>query len=212
MKTSLLVIFVIGILGVSVNVYASEQVTWDKELYASEGMGIVTVIDKSMNLNIQSIDSFHIHVWSDIDHNGINLSVTETEENSGVFKGTTWFSAVHETKGARLLVEDTVNAEHKGNRDSSKIIYEPEPPTMSDEQKKMLQQYCETGVRHPHMEGIPQCIEKEPSCDPYDYECGMSDPSLVNQQYGVEWGYALVIVPPLILGILLVFIILRNRK
>jgi len=49
------------------------------------------------------------------------------------------------------------------------------------------------------------------SCDPYDYECGVADPSFVNQ-YGVELGYALVIVPPSILGILLVFIIVRNRK
>lgn len=36
-------------------------------------------------------------------------------------------------------------------------------------------------------------------------------PTLVNQ-YGVELGYALLIVPPSILGILLIFVILRKKK
>ena len=60
------------------------------------------------------------------------------------------------------------------------------------------------------------CLVDEPNiCDsdnPYDYYCGVSDPSTVGYDYGVELGYALLIVPPSILGILLVFIILRNRK
>ena len=43
---------------------------------------------------------------------------------------------------------------------------EPEPPTISDEQDQMIQEYCETGIRHPDMIGIPQCIKNEPDCGP----------------------------------------------
>lgn len=43
---------------------------------------------------------------------------------------------------------------------------EPEPPTISDEQDKMLREYCETGIRHPDMIGIPQCIKNEIVCGP----------------------------------------------
>ncbi len=39
----------------------------------------------------------------------------------------------------------------------SNVDSEPEPPTISDEQDQMLREYCETGIRHPDMIGIPQC-------------------------------------------------------
>ena len=48
----------------------------------------------------------------------------------------------------------------------SKVDSEPEPPTISDEQQQMIQEYCETGIRHPDMVGIPQCIKNEPGCGP----------------------------------------------
>ena len=43
---------------------------------------------------------------------------------------------------------------------------EPEPPTISDEQEQMMREYCETGIRHPDMMGIPQCIKNELVCGP----------------------------------------------
>lgn len=103
------------------------KVKWDKKLYESDGIGVVTVIDKSMNLNNQAIDSFGIHVWSDIDHEGIDLTVTETDENTGIFEGMAFFTTKHESSGHRLLVEDAVNADHKGNRSFSRIINEAIP-------------------------------------------------------------------------------------
>jgi hypothetical protein len=65
-----------------------------------------------------------------------------------------------------------------------------------------------------------QCFEGQkivdgkcyPDCDPYDYGCGVSEPSTVGYSYGVELGYALLIVPPSILGIILVIIVLRRKK
>jgi|APSaa5957512576_1039674.scaffolds.fasta_scaffold91510_1 hypothetical protein len=37
---------------------------------------------------------------------------------------------------------------------------------MSYEQQQMMQEYCETGIRHPDMMGIPQCIKNELVCGP----------------------------------------------
>ena len=70
---------------------------WDKELYEPDGIGVVTVIDKSMNLNNSSIDSFDIHVWSDTDHKGIHLRITETDEDTGIFNGTAFFTTTDES-------------------------------------------------------------------------------------------------------------------
>ncbi len=209
------------------------KVKWDKPNYLSDGIGILQVIDKAMNQNNRAIDSFNIHVWSDIDHTGIQLRVTETEENSGIFKGTAYFTIKDNSSGARLFVEDSVKAEHKGNRDSSRIIYEPEPPIFSDEQRQMMQDYCETGIRHPDMMGIPQCI-KEPDCGPNTFLkdgvcqvidggcepdingntfwCGVPDESDQVGFYGLVEIYAIILSPVLIVGIILAFIILRKRK
>ncbi len=109
------------------------KVKWDKELYESDGIGVVTVIDKSMNLNNQSIDSFDIHVWSDTDHKGIHLRITETDEDAGIFNGAAFFTTADESRGARLLVEDAVYANHEGNNNFSKIINESNPPFISEE-------------------------------------------------------------------------------
>jgi len=109
------------------------KVTWDKELYESEDVGVVQVIDKDMNLNKQSIDSFDIHVYSDTDHTGIDLSITETGENTGIFEGTAFFTTKHESSGARLLVEDAVYADHEENRSFSRIINESRSPNIYEE-------------------------------------------------------------------------------
>ena len=49
---------------------------------------------------------------------------------------------------------------------SAEPIPEPEPSFFSDEQDQMMREYCETGIRHPDMIGIPQCIKNEPGCGP----------------------------------------------
>ncbi|GKS66973.1 hypothetical protein YTPLAS73_05200 [Nitrosarchaeum sp.] len=52
------------------------KVKWDKPNYFSNDNGIIQVTDKDMNLDNNKIDSFVIHVWSDTDHNGIQLTVS----------------------------------------------------------------------------------------------------------------------------------------
>jgi len=61
------------------------KIKWDKPSYLSNDIGIILVIDKDMNLDNKKIDSFDIHVWSDTDHNGIELTITETDNNSKNF-------------------------------------------------------------------------------------------------------------------------------
>ncbi len=102
------------------------KIKWDQSNYLSNDTGIVEVIDKKMNLDIKKIDSFDIHVWSDVDHTGIQLRVTETDESSGTFEGTVFFTTIDESSGVILLVEDAVYTEHKLNVNFSKIINESE--------------------------------------------------------------------------------------
>ena len=40
-----------------------------------------------MNLNPEEFDNFQIDVWSDSDAGGIDLTVTETDNATGIFEG-----------------------------------------------------------------------------------------------------------------------------
>lgn len=115
-------------------------VKWDKRNYLSNDTGTVQVIDKDMNLDDKKIDSFDIHVWSDTDHKGIQLTVTETGESSGIFESKVFFTVMGESSGTTLLVEDVVWAEHKSNVSFSKINdgSEPEPATDAFDRKDKL--------------------------------------------------------------------------
>jgi len=100
------------------------KLKWDKELYSSDDVAQIQVIDKDMNLEPTVIDSFDIHVFSDTDHAGIRLTVTETEPDAGYFYGNVFLTATGESNGTRLLVEDAIRADHKMNTARSKIINE----------------------------------------------------------------------------------------
>ena len=104
------------------------EVHWLESNYSATGTGIVRVIDPDMNLNPEAIDNFNIDVWSDSDAGGINLTVTETGEMTGVFEGTVFFTTTNESSGSRLLVAqgDTVIAEYEDNT-------LPNPYTIADE-------------------------------------------------------------------------------
>lgn len=104
------------------------KIKWDKHNYLSNDTGVVQVIDKDMNLDDKKIDSFDIHVWSDTDHNGIELTIAETDTDSGIFEASVFFTIEDESKGTKLLVEDAVYADHKSNVGFSRIIDESEEP------------------------------------------------------------------------------------
>ena len=96
--------------------------------YPATGQGVVRVVDPDMNLNPESVDSFEIDSWSDSDAGGIDLTVTETNEATGIFEGTVFFTVTDESSGHRLRVAegDTVTAEYEDNT-------LPSPYTKADE-------------------------------------------------------------------------------
>jgi hypothetical protein len=101
-------------------------IKWDKSHYLPDGVGTVQIIDKSMNLDDSVIDSIEMHVHSDVDHTGIQLTITETFEDSGIFEGTVFFTTTEQSSGNTLLVEDAVHASYKENYNFSRIINDPE--------------------------------------------------------------------------------------
>ncbi|WP_042684620.1 beta strand repeat-containing protein [Candidatus Nitrosotenuis chungbukensis] len=104
------------------------EVAWLEASYPASGTGVVRIIDPDMNLNPEAINNFNADVWSDSDAGGIDLTVTETNEASGIFEGTVYFTTTDESSGHRLRVAegDTVTAEYQDNT-------LPSPYTRSDE-------------------------------------------------------------------------------
>ena len=91
------------------------EVQWLESSYSAVDTGVVRVIDPDMNMNPEAVDNFDINVWSDTDAGGIDLTVTETNEATGIFEGTVTFNAESESSGHRLRVAegDTVTAEYE---------------------------------------------------------------------------------------------------
>ena len=104
------------------------EVQWLEASYPASGGGVVRVIDPDMNWNPESVDSFDVTVWSDSSAGGISLSVTETNEATGIFEGTVFFTTTQGSSGSRLNVNegDSVTAEYEDNT-------LPDPYSRSDE-------------------------------------------------------------------------------
>jgi len=104
------------------------EVQWLEASYPASGTGVVRVIDPDMNLDPEAVDNFDVDAWSDSDAGGIDLTVTETNEATGIFEGTVFFTVSDESSGHRLRVAegDTVTAEYEDNT-------LPDPYTTADE-------------------------------------------------------------------------------
>jgi hypothetical protein len=70
--------------------------------YPATGQGVIRVVDPDLNLNPEAVDNFNVDVWSDSDAGGIDLTVTETNEATGIFEGTVFFTVTDESSGHRL--------------------------------------------------------------------------------------------------------------
>jgi len=104
------------------------EVQWLEASYPASGTGVVRIIDPDMNLNPEAVDNFNVNTWSDSDAGGISLTVTETNEATGIFEGTVFFTTTNESSGHRLRVAegDTVTSEYEDNT-------LPDPYTTADE-------------------------------------------------------------------------------
>ncbi len=85
--------------------------------YPATGTGVIRVIDPDMNLDPEAVDNFNVDVWSNSDAGGIDLTVTETNEATGIFEGTVFFTVSDQSSGHRLRVAegDTVTAKYEDN-------------------------------------------------------------------------------------------------
>ena len=103
---------------VSSSVSLSEKkIMWLEASYSSSETGVVRVLDSDANLNSEKIDNFDVDVWSDTDFAGIDLTLTETGDATGIFEGTVFFTTTDDTSGHRLLVSqvDTIYSKYGDN-------------------------------------------------------------------------------------------------
>ena len=90
------------------------DVQWLEASYPASGTGVLRVIDPDRNLNPEAVDNFDVNIASNTDASGITLTVTETNEATGIFEGTVFFTTTGGSSGHRLRVSegDTVTADY----------------------------------------------------------------------------------------------------
>jgi len=100
---------------------------FDTSSASAGGSAVFTVTDADENTNSAIIDTFTAAVFSDSDNGGFTLTLNETDEDTGVFEGTVFFTTTDATSGSNLRVSegDTVTIEY-----TDKTL--PEPYTDSD--------------------------------------------------------------------------------
>ena len=88
------------------------EVQWLEASYPASGNGILRIIDPDMSLSPEAVDNFDIKIASSSDASGIRLTVTETNEATGIFEGTVFFTTTSASSGHRLRIAegDTVTA------------------------------------------------------------------------------------------------------
>jgi len=101
---------------------------FDTSSASAGGSAVFTVTDADENTNSAIIDTFTAAIFSDSDNGGFTLTMSETDEDTGVFEGTVYFTSTDATSGSNLRVSegDTVTAEY-----SDTTL--PEPYTDSDD-------------------------------------------------------------------------------
>ena len=93
------------------------QVQWSDATYSVSDIGVVRVVDPDMDLAPNIVDKFGISVWSDSDAGGIDITVVETGDATGIFEGNVFFTTAAESSGNRLEVSegDTITSEYRDN-------------------------------------------------------------------------------------------------
>jgi len=103
------------------------EASFDTSSASAGGSAVMTVTDADVNTNSSIINTLTAAVFSDSDNGGFTLTLNETDEDTGVFEGTVFFTSSDATSGTSLRVAegDTVTAEY-----SDTTL--PEPYTDSD--------------------------------------------------------------------------------
>jgi hypothetical protein len=104
------------------------EASFSEDAYLSSSSAVVSILDPDMNLNPDTVENFKVDVYSDSDSGGIQLTVGETNESTGVFEGTVFFTTTDASSGHTLRVSEG---------DSITVDYTdhtlPEPYSTSDD-------------------------------------------------------------------------------
>jgi hypothetical protein len=124
------------------------EASWDTSAASAGGSAVLTVTDGDENTNNAVVDTFIVAVYSDSDNGGFKMTMVETDEDTGVFEGTAYFTSSGATSGSNLRVSegDTVTAEYSDNT-------LPEPYTDSD--SLTLASTLTIGTAYPPLERAP---------------------------------------------------------
>jgi len=86
--------------------------SWLQKEYKGYEQGIFRIIDPDMNFSPDSVDSFYVEVWSDVDSKGLKVKAIETGKNTGIFEGRVNFVSgnsysnnLHANMGDAIIVE-----------------------------------------------------------------------------------------------------------
>ncbi|MGI0073379.1 MAG: hypothetical protein ACREA3_06175 [Nitrosotalea sp.] len=90
------------------------EIKWLESRYNLESEATLQIVDPDMNLNPDAIDEFSVHVWSNSNHEGIQLKMRETGNATGIFQGKVFFSNKQESADGILKITeiDDVIAEY----------------------------------------------------------------------------------------------------
>ena len=93
------------------------EAQWLESSYPAGSSGVIRVVDPDMNWDPENVDNFDVDVWSSSDQGGISVTITETNEATGVFEGTVTFTVDDESSGHRLRVSegDTITLDYDDN-------------------------------------------------------------------------------------------------
>ncbi len=90
---------------IKVNYHVSKAF-FDKPSYGPRDEAKVTVEDRDMNRNPNTIDTLSVRVWSETDRGGLLLTLRETGARTGIFEEFIRFTLDEESTGNRLRVSD----------------------------------------------------------------------------------------------------------
>jgi len=124
------------------------EASFDTSSASAGGSAVLTVTDPDENSDGDVIQTITADVYSDSDSGGFTLTLSETDEDTGVFEGTVFFTSDAATSGSNLRVSegDTVTAEYSD-------VTLPEPYTDSDD--LTLASTLTIGTAFPPLERAP---------------------------------------------------------
>ena len=100
-------------IGSAVTTWNIAEVSFGDSSVSAAGSTLVRMVDGDWDLSPDVIDTKAVDLMSDSDSGGIQITLTETDEDTGVFEGTLFFTTSGASSGSILRVAegDTVTVE-----------------------------------------------------------------------------------------------------